>query len=362
MKLNEKNVAHFSSCDSPVDREGWLSKRGELNKSFQKRWFVLKGNLLFYFERRGDKEPIGVIILEGSTIELFDGETFTFHITFQGYGTRTYVLQADDNAEMTEWMRAISMANYDYMKSMVEELQKQMDQVTQYDSEANFGIADYGGDEVLGAVGGRSSFGRRTVTGGSAPNVAFNPLFDPLSKPSRATFYVDPGYEQSKVRCLPHPSAPRDVYDQSHTNNDVANRSRRSEFKDVPVIPPRPSRYGISSSVVLDPTKLQHLMQKGSSHSLPKVLSQPTGQSIFHDQEVYIRSFTEMHEEFGMYIVQKINEFRQKKDSADLAARMHRPAPPPPPIDSILGEPFQAAAGSIPPSVEPKTDLLLDFS
>jgi len=53
---------------SPVDKEGWLCKRGELNKGYQKRWFVLKGNLLFYFDRKSDKEPLGVIILEGCSI------------------------------------------------------------------------------------------------------------------------------------------------------------------------------------------------------------------------------------------------------------------------------------------------------
>lgn len=52
----------------PVDREGWLQKRGEVNKNWQRRYFVLKGNLLFYFEKKGDREPLGVIILEGCTI------------------------------------------------------------------------------------------------------------------------------------------------------------------------------------------------------------------------------------------------------------------------------------------------------
>ena len=36
---------------------------GMLNTSFKKRWFVLKGNLLFYFKSPTDKEPIGLIIL-----------------------------------------------------------------------------------------------------------------------------------------------------------------------------------------------------------------------------------------------------------------------------------------------------------
>lgn len=51
-----------------IDREGWLQKRGDVNKSWQRRYFVLKGNLLFYFEKKGDREPIGVIILEGCTV------------------------------------------------------------------------------------------------------------------------------------------------------------------------------------------------------------------------------------------------------------------------------------------------------
>lgn len=68
MKINDKNLAAFATSSTPVDREGWLQKRGEINKGFQKRWFVLKGNLLFYFEKPADKEPLGVIVLEGCTM------------------------------------------------------------------------------------------------------------------------------------------------------------------------------------------------------------------------------------------------------------------------------------------------------
>lgn len=69
MKINEKNLCAFAvSSTYAADKEGYLMKKGEVNKGFQKRWFVLKGNLLFYFEKRQDKEPLGVIILEGCTI------------------------------------------------------------------------------------------------------------------------------------------------------------------------------------------------------------------------------------------------------------------------------------------------------
>lgn len=69
MKINDKNLTYFATCP-PADYEGYLMKRGEVNKSWQRRYFVLKGNLLFYFDKKGDKEPIGVIILEGCTIGL----------------------------------------------------------------------------------------------------------------------------------------------------------------------------------------------------------------------------------------------------------------------------------------------------
>jgi len=48
MKINERTLISLSTSSStPSDREGWLWKRGEVNKAFQKRYCVLKGNLLF---------------------------------------------------------------------------------------------------------------------------------------------------------------------------------------------------------------------------------------------------------------------------------------------------------------------------
>ena len=64
MKLNDKDLVRFASSSSPIDKEGFLLKKGAaLGASFQKRWFILKGNLLFYFEKRDDKEPIGISII-----------------------------------------------------------------------------------------------------------------------------------------------------------------------------------------------------------------------------------------------------------------------------------------------------------
>lgn len=87
MKINEKNLCVFATSP-PYDKEGFLYKRGEVNKSFQKRYFVLKGNLLFYFEKKGDKEPLGLIIVEGCTI----GE-MTHLLIYQF----SYILQFNNN-------------------------------------------------------------------------------------------------------------------------------------------------------------------------------------------------------------------------------------------------------------------------
>lgn len=148
MKINEKNLCAFAVSATPVDKEGYLNKRGEVNKNFQKRYFVLKGNLLFYFDKKGDKEPVGVIILEGCTIgtnffmwqdkfterpqilELAeDDEQFTFKIEFHGTNNRSYVLGAETQDSMEQWMKALACAGYDYIKLMVAELQRQLDDI-----------------------------------------------------------------------------------------------------------------------------------------------------------------------------------------------------------------------------------------
>ena len=128
MKINEKHLAAFATSSAPVDKTGFLLKRGEMNKAFQRRWFELKGNLLFYYEKKEEREPVGVIILEGYTVELTESvDMFSFELVFPGVGSRTYVLATDSQEEMESWMRALTCANYDYMRLMVSELQGQLD-------------------------------------------------------------------------------------------------------------------------------------------------------------------------------------------------------------------------------------------
>jgi len=54
--------------------------------------------LLFYFEKRGDREPVGLVVLEGCRVELAEEEQekFAFKLVFHGEGKRTYVIGTDD--------------------------------------------------------------------------------------------------------------------------------------------------------------------------------------------------------------------------------------------------------------------------
>ncbi|NXW39929.1 SESQ1 protein, partial [Nyctiprogne leucopyga] len=130
MKLNERSLAFYATCDSPADNSGFLYKRGERHTAYHRRWFVLKGNMLFYFEERESREPVGVIVLEGCTVELCDSaEEFTFAIRFGGAKSRTYVLAAESQAAMESWVKSLSRASFDYMRLVVRELEKQLEEM-----------------------------------------------------------------------------------------------------------------------------------------------------------------------------------------------------------------------------------------
>ncbi|NXF70520.1 SESQ1 protein, partial [Sclerurus mexicanus] len=135
MKLNERSLAFYATCDSPADNSGFLYKRGERHTAYHRRWFVLKGNMLFYFEERESREPVGVIVLEGCNVELCDSaEGFAFAIRFGGAKSRTYVLAAEsqaamDQAAMESWVKSLSRASFDYMRLVVRELEKQLEEM-----------------------------------------------------------------------------------------------------------------------------------------------------------------------------------------------------------------------------------------
>ncbi|XP_045743618.1 sesquipedalian-1 [Mirounga angustirostris] len=127
MKLNERSLAFYATCDAPVDNAGFLYKKGGRHAAYHRRWFVLRGNMLFYFEEPASREPVGVIILEGCTVELVEAaEEFAFAVRFAGARARTYVLAAESQAAMEGWVKALSRASFDYLRLVVRELEQQL--------------------------------------------------------------------------------------------------------------------------------------------------------------------------------------------------------------------------------------------
>lgn len=123
MKLHLRNIRHYAVCSSPADKEGYLSKKGEVNTSYQRRWFVLRGNILFYFDKKGDREPVGLIILENTSIQLCESEEeHAFSIVYEGPSQRTYKLAADDQQTLEAWLKVLLSSMHSYIQMLVKDL------------------------------------------------------------------------------------------------------------------------------------------------------------------------------------------------------------------------------------------------
>lgn len=53
-------------------------------------------------------------------------DQFSFKVIFHGPNNRSYILGADSQESMEQWMKSLACASYDYMKFMVADLQRQL--------------------------------------------------------------------------------------------------------------------------------------------------------------------------------------------------------------------------------------------
>uniref|UniRef100_A0A672U341 Rho GTPase-activating protein 24 n=1 Tax=Strigops habroptila TaxID=2489341 RepID=A0A672U341_STRHB len=106
-----------SALQRPL-KDGWLKKQRSIVKNWQQRYFVLKGQQLYYYKDEDDVKPQGCLSLQGSTIKEVasnpeEGGKFIFEIIpgFSGEQTRagqdTCVLMANSQSEMEEWVKSI---------------------------------------------------------------------------------------------------------------------------------------------------------------------------------------------------------------------------------------------------------------
>eukprot|EP01104_Vermistella_antarctica_P011392 TRINITY_DN3174_c0_g1_i2.p1 TRINITY_DN3174_c0_g1~~TRINITY_DN3174_c0_g1_i2.p1 ORF type:complete len:1492 (-),score=397.22 TRINITY_DN3174_c0_g1_i2:2283-6758(-) len=100
-----------SSCSSSPDKEGFLFKQGMQVKSWKRRWFRLRGNLLLYYKTPEWPEPAGVIPLEGCSVIISEDTLKRTHCFQINTRFRTYFLVARDQFEMAGWMEAVKQGS-----------------------------------------------------------------------------------------------------------------------------------------------------------------------------------------------------------------------------------------------------------
>ncbi|XP_032857686.2 rho GTPase-activating protein 22 isoform X2 [Tyto alba] len=111
------------SSPNPQERVlkcGWLKKQRSIMKNWQQRWFVLRGDQLFYYKDEEETKPQGLILLQGNQVnELLPNPDepgkHLFEIAPGGAGDRekmpvnheAFLLMANSQNEMEDWVKAI---------------------------------------------------------------------------------------------------------------------------------------------------------------------------------------------------------------------------------------------------------------
>jgi hypothetical protein len=97
--------------DMTPDMEGWLHKQGDKYKTWNKRWFVLKGANLFYFKSPRDIRMKGIINLRGYRV-ISDDSIYAGKWCFktQHERERTFFFYCDTEEGMREWVKALMKA------------------------------------------------------------------------------------------------------------------------------------------------------------------------------------------------------------------------------------------------------------
>ncbi|XP_020841026.1 rho GTPase-activating protein 25 isoform X1 [Phascolarctos cinereus] len=120
--MTGEQMASFHQPSPPNTLErplkvGWLKKQRSIVKNWQQRYFVLKGQQLYYYKDEEDVKPQGSMYLPGSTIKEIatnpeEAGKFVFEVIPASWdqnrtGQDSYVLMASSQSEMEEWVKSI---------------------------------------------------------------------------------------------------------------------------------------------------------------------------------------------------------------------------------------------------------------
>ncbi|KAI8393722.1 uncharacterized protein BYT42DRAFT_552009 [Radiomyces spectabilis] len=90
------------------EHEGWLHKQSDKYKTWNKRWFVLKGSNLFYFKSPKDVRMKGIINLRGYRIVVDDNiHSGKYCFKAQHERERTFFFYTDTEQQMKTWVKEL---------------------------------------------------------------------------------------------------------------------------------------------------------------------------------------------------------------------------------------------------------------
>ncbi|KAL6062574.1 signal transducing kinase of the PAK [Balamuthia mandrillaris] len=96
------------------EKKGFLSKQGHIMKNWKVRYFVLKGNVLYYFKSTADAAPKGVIRLRGAKLSKTVPPSIVKPLRFGLMSTtdnKIFYLEAFDAIEYKAWYDALKQAS-----------------------------------------------------------------------------------------------------------------------------------------------------------------------------------------------------------------------------------------------------------
>jgi len=94
-------------------KRGTLKALGHNGKEWKGRFFMIKDNFMHYFKQEGETKPDGVIPLEGCTVTPTPkgGKVDCNHVFELVACSRSYLLNAESDENMNEWVTAITKAS-----------------------------------------------------------------------------------------------------------------------------------------------------------------------------------------------------------------------------------------------------------
>ncbi|KJE92192.1 hypothetical protein CAOG_03205 [Capsaspora owczarzaki ATCC 30864] len=88
------------------DHSGYMQKQGGSGftpKNWRRRYFIMKGNTLYYYKLPVDQVALGAVALQGYRAEPTTGGK-PFQFTLSKPGARQFLLIADSDSEMQQWI------------------------------------------------------------------------------------------------------------------------------------------------------------------------------------------------------------------------------------------------------------------